>query len=87
MLKRKKIAKLRRLRAAALLLNQERKFLKEVNRIKCEQAKRRKDLKEWRKRDHLRKYREAFGDCKVHEPRESWAEGPTTKSRTVLENY
>ena len=86
MFKRKKIAKIRRARHAALLLSQEKSF-KEVNRIKSEQVGRRKRLKEWRKLDHLRKYREAFGDCKVHEPRETWAKGPTTKPRTVLENY
>lgn len=86
MLRRKKIAKLRRTRKAARLLEQQ-KSLKEVNRIKREQAKRRKELKEWRKLDHLRKYKAAFGDCKVHEPRDSWAEGPTTKPRSVLEDY
>ena len=86
MLKRKKIARVRRARKAALLLTQEKSF-KEVNQIKREQAKRRKELKEWRKMDHLRKYKAAFGACEVHEPRETWAEGPTTKPRSVLENY
>lgn len=86
MLKRKKIAILRRTKKAALLLSQE-KSLKEVNRIKREQVKRRKDLKEWRKADFMSKYKAAFGNCKEHEPRNTWAEGPTTKPRTVLENY
>ncbi len=46
-----------------------------------------KRLKEWRKADFKRKYQEAFGDCKVHEPKATWADGPTTKPRSVLENY
>lgn len=87
MLKRKKLAILYRQRIAV------QKVLTDMSEAKAKKAKAierrklKKRLKEWRKADFERKYQEAFGDCKVHEPRATWAEGPTTKRRSVLENY
>lgn len=87
MLRRKKLAILRRRKAAA------QKVLDDIALAKTEKAKAierkkfEKRLKEWRKADFNRKYQEAFGACKVHKPQATWAEGPTTKPRSVLENY
>ena len=87
MLRRKKLAILRRQRSAT------QKMLDDIAETKAkkveaiERKKLEKRLKEWRKADFKRRYQEAFGDCQLHEPKATWADGPTTKSRSVLENY
>lgn len=87
MLKRKIIAKLRRDRKEALRAIEDAKMAKELRRRKREQIKRRKEVKMILKAENKRKYKEDFGDCKPHEPRSTWADGPTTKPRSVLDNY
>ena len=87
MLKRKIISKLRRERKKALRAIEDAAMAKELRREKREQEKRRKEVKIILKAENERKYTEDFGDCKPHEPRETWANGPTTKPRTVLDNY
>ena len=87
MLRRKKLAILQRQQAA------KQKVLEDIADAKTKKAeanekrKQQKRLKEWRAADFRRKYKAAFGDCKAHEPQATWAEGPTTKPRSVLDNY
>ena len=87
MIRRKKLAILRRQQAT------KQKVLDEIAEAKTKKAeaserrKQQKKLKDWRAADFRRKYNEAFGDCKAHEPQVTWAEGPTTKPRSVLDNY
>lgn len=87
MLKRKIIAKLHRERGIALRAIEDSKMAKELRRQKRQQEKRRKEAKILLRAEYKRKYKEDFGDCKPHEPRETWANGPTTKPRSVLDNY
>ena len=87
MLKRKIIAKLRRDRREALRAIEDAKMAKELCRQKREQEKRRKEAKILLRAEYERKYKEDFGDTKPHEPRETWANGLTTKPRSVLDNY
>ena len=87
MLRKKKLAALNRKREEQRMIADDALAKKQLAKNKREQQKRRKELKERQKIEFWRKYRENFKDCEVHEPRSTWAEGPTTKKRSVLENY
>ena len=87
MLRRKKLARLRREREAVRKEALDR-LTEKVERSKLRKLRlRRKELALMRLAEFKRKYNEDFADCKVHEPRSSWAMGPTTKKRSVLETY
>ena len=87
MLKRKIIERIRRERKEALRAIEDAKMAKDLRRQKREQEKRRKEVRIILKSEFQLKYKEDFGDTKPHEPRKTWANGPTTKPRSVLDNY
>lgn len=87
MLRRKKIAKLKRQKIQESFEKESLLIKKFEAKKKKEQYKLKKEIYKWKKEEFLKKYKENFGNFKEYKTRKTWAEGPTTKSRSVLNNY